>query len=221
MVGTRSRQTKPAQELGQRLREERERRRLSVAQVAHVLNVPKRQLAAIEEGDFSVFSAEIYARGVCLKYVTYLGVGGDKAERAVWRALSAGRQLVPLKIHTAFSRFERLWNARLVLWVAIGGIGLVIGGYIAWQVQTFWQLPHVQLANDLPTVTTEQVVRVSGKADPRVRVTINEETVTLQSDASFEMGLQLHPGINIVRVEAENAAGRKATIEKHILLSRR
>ena len=124
---------------------------------------------------------------------------------------------MPLRVHTAFSWFERAFTPRLLLWVCIGLIVFIIGAYIAWQVQTFLQLPTLQLVGDLPAVVLEDGVVVQGKAEADAKVTLNGQLVILQPDLSFAVRLYLHPGINVVRLEAENAAGRKGVIKRHIL----
>lgn len=219
MVGTKSQKTKPASELGEKLRQARLSRHLSVIQVANALHMPSRHIEALEEGDLGVFAAEIYARGACLKYAAFVGIESDALERVIWRALSASRERVPLKIHTAFSWFERLVTPRLILWGVVAAVGLTVTGYIIWQVQTFLQLPAVQLTEALPAVTSDETLLVKGTAESQATITLNEELIILERDSSFTVPLVLHPGVNVVRIEAENAAGRKAVIEQHVILS--
>src|SRR3989344_7354305 len=97
--------TEAALAMGKTFSQARRQRGLTARQVAQALNISVRHLEAIEDGDFSAFAAEIYARGACLKYAAYLGLEGDSTERMVWRALSVGRKPVPLRVHTAFSWF--------------------------------------------------------------------------------------------------------------------
>lgn len=218
MVGTKSHKTKPAADLGQLLQEARQRRRLSIQDVARALNIPSRQIEALEEGDLGVFAAEIYARGACLKYTAWLGIDMAISERAIWRALSAGRERVPLTLHTSLSWFERLLHPRLVLWLIIGCAAFGVGGYIIWQVQSFLQLPALQV-EAVPAVVSAEQLALQGTADGQAQVTVNEQPVVLETGGVWHVPLTLHPGINVVRVEAKNAAGRKSVIEKHILYS--
>lgn len=220
MVTAQTTFSKPAQELGERLAGVRRERHLSLAQASAALNIPQRHLSAIEGGDLTAFSAEIYARGACAKYAEFLGVTGDEAERAMWRALSAGRQRVPLKIHTTFSYLERLWNARLMVWLMVGAVAVMIGGYIGWQIRSFWQLPPLELLTEIPPVQSEATLLVRGATEEETRVTLNDEPVILHGDATFEVSLKLHPGVNVIRIEAENAAGRSVTLERRVLLPR-
>ena len=220
MVGTRSRKTRPDTNLGQILSSAREARRLSQRDVAIALNMTERQLQALEEGDFSIFSAEIYARGACMRYATYLGIESEASERAIWRALSGAREAVPLKVHTAFSWFERTSSPRTMIWAVLSVVMLIVGGYIAWQVKSFWQLPQLSLDTTVPTVASDQYVSVQGKTEAGTKVTVNGEQIVLQPDASWHMDMRLHPGINVVYIEAQNAAGRKRVLERDILWPR-
>lgn len=221
MVGTVSKKTRPDQALSAMLGQARAQRRVSLADASHALNIPIKQLEALEAGDFSIFSAEIYARGACLKYADYLGLQSEQSRRAIWRGISASRERVPLKIHTAFTWFERLMSARLVLWVAISAVVLSVGGYIFWQVKSFWQLPVVTLQENIPAMTTNSKLVIHGLSDrPETRITVNNERVILKPDATFVSDLSLHQGINVIQIEAQNAAGRKAVLVRHVLVPR-
>lgn len=221
MTSTRSHKTKAAADLGALLAAARTKKRLTQHQASDALNIPRRQIAALEEGDFSLFAAELYARGACLKYAGWLGIEAAEIERGMWRALSAGRERVPLKIHTPFALVERLLNARLVLWVAIAAVALAVGAYIIWQIQTFLELPVIVLAEPLPAMAQADRLVVQGTAPAESKVTVNGETVVLQAGGSFAVPILLHGGINIIRIEAQNAAGRTSVITQDVLRPRR
>lgn len=61
-------------ELGATLRDAREARGLSLDQVERDTRIGRRYLTALEAGDFSVFPAEVYARGFLRSYSSYLGL---------------------------------------------------------------------------------------------------------------------------------------------------
>lgn len=220
MVGTRSSKVRPNTKVGHLLREARRDRRLTLAQVAADLTMPLKQLQALEEGDFSVFAAEVYGRGAYVRYAKYLGISGKVAERAVFGALSEAREAVPLRVHRPLTWFQSMLTPRMVILVALLGVGLVVGGYIIWQVQAFLRLPRLQLASPSAAEVTASQVTVEGKAQESARVSVNGEPVLLQDGGAFTHVISLHPGINVLRLEAENAAGRKRVIERHLLWPR-
>ena len=219
MVGTKSKSSFEASSVGQAFRARRLELHLSVQQVAQALGMPRFQIEALERGDFSVFAAEVYARGACGKYAKYLGVDDQISERVIWRALTQVRETVPLQLHTTLTFFQRLAHPHVFIGLAIAGVAFVVGGYIVWQVQSFFRLPDLLLAQEIPAVVHGDVLEVAGSTDPDTRVSINGESVLISPEAKFTTTLVLHPGINVVRVEAENAASRVRVLEQHVLYS--
>jgi len=65
-------------ELGQLLRQAREEKGVSLAQVERATRIRKDYLSALEEHDFEVLPAAAYARGIVRNYAAYLGL--DPAE---------------------------------------------------------------------------------------------------------------------------------------------
>jgi hypothetical protein len=106
------------------------------------------------------------------------------------------------------------------MWAALSVVTLIVGGYIIWQVKSFWQLPQLSLDSEVPVVASDQYVTVQGKTEAGTKVTINGEQIVLKPDATFAVDMRLHPGINVVSIEAQNAAGRKRVLERDILWPR-
>ena len=70
------------------------------------------------------------------------------------------------------------------------------------------------------TVVDDDQVVVKGTSETDAQITLNGNTVLLSSDNTFSVPLYLHPGINHVRVESQNVAGRVHVIERDILRPR-
>lgn len=208
------------EQVGYPLRDARIALGLEVEDVAHQLNIPPRQIQALEEGNFSVFAAEVYARGAYVKYATFVGINAEQAQRTALRALSGVRQPVPLRMHTPQKWYERLLTPKLVVIAGSSFLAFLVVGYIGWQVRSFWQLPALELTSPTKTYLEDEVIMIRGTSEPSAHVRINGESVLLKENASFEVELTLHPGINVIYAEAENAAGRIRSLEQHILYPR-
>lgn len=220
MTATRNSRGEAGEKLGLTLRQARKNKNLSLEEAASSLNIPLGQLRALEEGDFSVFSAEVYARGAYLKYAGWLGIASKDAQRSFLRALSAVRVVKPLNLHTPERWYERLINPRIIIIAAGVLLAGAVGAYIIWQIRSFWQLPDLSLASPVAGVIDQENIEVRGVSESQTKVRINGESTLLQPDGSFALTISLHPGINVIVVEAENAAGRIRTIERHILRPR-
>jgi hypothetical protein len=206
--------------VGKILTQARLQRKEEFKDISRVLNIPSRHLQALEEGELSVFTAEIYARGAFTKYADYLGVANIPTQHAFMRALTGARQFIPLHVRSPRPWLATIISPRTVLATAILVIALLVGSYIAWQVQSFWRLPKLIIAQPVSNIASENNIVISGQAATDAKVTFNGQQILLTQDGSFESSLTLHPGINIVRLEATNAAGRTRTITRHILLPR-
>ncbi len=208
MVGVRPGKGGQQEGIGERLIKARNRHRLSLEQVAQELHIPLKQLQALEQEDYSVFSAELYARGAYTRYAKYLGIDTRDSSRAFLRSLSHVRERIPLKLHTPETFFQRLIHPRIILAAAGVFLALLVGAYIAWQVQSFWRLPALKITSPISSVVEGSGVTIEGIAEQQAQVKINGEQVLMRADARFSALLVLHKGINPVRVEVVNAAGR-------------
>lgn len=219
MVGTRPKKVRPALALGRSFQQARQASGLSLAAAASQLKIPISQLTALEAGDFSVFSAEVYARGACMKYAQFLHLDIVRVEPAISRELSGARQLIPLRLPLPFSWAQRLLTPRLLLMLVGAGVATLVGAYILWQVQTFFAPPRLSLQEPAGSLMVENHVNVRGQAFDASQVTINGEAVLLKDQGMFELPLDLHRGINTIQAEATNVAGRKIVIERTILVT--
>jgi LCP family protein required for cell wall assembly len=101
------------QAIGQKLREAREHRKLSLQEVEQSLHIYAHQLEALERGNYEAFPNLGWARGFLIRYGTYLGLDG---ERLAGQAFPVRRTSRPMRF------LRRRWRG---LVTAGGTIALV------------------------------------------------------------------------------------------------
>lgn len=220
MVGTRSRYGVIDRTVGTLLQHARLSRKLSFDAVAQELRIPPAQLRALEEGDLTVFSAEVYARGAYVKYAAYLGVTNPDSYQALLRAVAGVRERVTLRVPQPASWLERMITPYRVLVFVLGCGAVMITGYIGWHVQAFVRQPRLELFSPMNGIVTATEVAVEGRVEEGVVVTINGEAMLLRDDGSFATVLSLRPGINVLSIEARGAAGTTRIIQRELLVPR-
>lgn len=210
--------TKPKLGLGQQLHAARERLGVNLEEASHALHIPLRQLEALETDSAArVFPAPVYAFGALRAYAAWLGVESRSLERILAAQLrSAQAERSKLEVHTLPYWYE-LISARTVVTAAGIFIALIVGSYVVWQVRTFWRLPQLEITEPQESVLDADRVTISGSTEAGTHVRINEQPVALQDSNHFEQEVPLSPGVTIVRIEAENVAGRVRLVEKHLL----
>lgn len=206
-------------EAGHFLREARRARKLTVDEVAVQLRIPPVHLHSLEGGDFSIFSAEVYARGAYQKYARFLGVDSQKSYYAFLRLLSGGKKRPALSVLIPSKWYDRLFTPYGLLAGLIGLMALLVTGYLGWQVFTFVRLPDLELLEPQLATINEVEVAVRGRSEEGASVMVNGEAVLPGEGGVFEYMLPLHVGINVLQVEAVGAAGQRRVITKDILRS--
>ncbi|MEX0650196.1 MAG: helix-turn-helix domain-containing protein [Candidatus Andersenbacteria bacterium] len=202
------------------VREARYSQQISLEQAAKDLHIPIEQLEALEQGDVSSFAAEVYARGAYTQYAIYLGIDSQLAQRAILRSLSSVRVIAPLKVYTPARWFERIQHPRFFI-IGLGlCASLLVGGYIVWQLRLFWQLPALAVTSPQESVIDADHIVVRGTSEKGIKLFVNGESFLLKEDNTFELDIDLHPGVNVIQLEGTNAAGRKRVVERHYLRPR-
>lgn len=71
--------------------------------------------------------------------------------------------------------------------------------------------------DSLSFVTSERSFTITGTAEDQSQLSVNDESVLLQEDSRFSVPLVLRKGINPVRIEVKNAAGRVRAAQLFLL----
>lgn len=215
-MGKKITKTKP--NLGARLRSARQQHGANLEAAAAVLHIPIKQLAALEENAAAeVFAAPVYAFGALRSYATWLGIDSRKLERELAAQLRAANvERSALTVYTLPHWYSAI-SARTVVAAAGVLLALLVGSYVVWQVRSFWRLPQLDITSPADAVTDADRVVVAGLTEEGAHVVINEQDVPLRDNNHFEQEIPLSLGVTIVRIQAENVAGRVRSIEKHLL----
>lgn len=149
------------EELGAALRAEREKRGLSIEDVANHLKIGVRLLRALEEGDAASLPHLAYARGFIRSYASYLGMAAEEVNEAVCALGGAGPAIRPQPV---YAPEESLAPSRNLKW--LGGLMVLAllggGAYIAWQqgALEFLSRQTRRLAQPSPPLQTPDSVEI-------------------------------------------------------------
>lgn len=111
---------------GDKLREIRMEKKLSIDQVARETKISKKYLDAIEENDFSIFPSETYLIGFLRSYTEYLGLDSSKY---ITQYKNYKIQEQPIPINELLDIKKKIHPALLVLLIIVG-VGIVAAASI-------------------------------------------------------------------------------------------
>ena len=122
-------------EIGSSLREARERRGLSYAEIEHATKIRSRYLRALEEEEFTALPSDAYIRGFLRTYADYLGLDGDVyVEEYGSRFITSWRDDVPPPPRARRVRSRDRAIERRVVLLALAGVAVLTAlVFVAWR----------------------------------------------------------------------------------------
>ena len=188
-----------APSIGDRLRQARERRGVSIAEASATLKIRAPILEAFEREDHAQLPPRVYALGQLRTYAAYLGL--DPATVAAgWQGPPAPEGPTPTPLQSATSTSERFAALRPSFirstrgLLAIGGLGLAvlaISGFMVLQLLRFILPPSIAITYPIEAVSNLEPgtlsYEIKGTADARASIVINTSAgaeLTTQADES-------------------------------------
>ncbi|MGH2379256.1 MAG: helix-turn-helix domain-containing protein [Candidatus Limnocylindria bacterium] len=211
---------------GEILREQRDRKGISLEQAAEDTRIREKFLAALETGDHRALPGAVYTKGFLRSYADYLDLDGTElvalytAERVT--TPEAPRTFEPMRPVMRSGVF--ISPTILVPIVVLAAVVLFVG-YLSYQFASFATPPRIEVlepaSSDTLARESEYVVRGRTVPDGRVTIRVFPGPTTLAdirpaSDGSFSATIELRPGINHVEIRVLDAAGKASEVARTI-----
>jgi cytoskeletal protein RodZ len=204
---------------GEKLKETRLEKGLSLEDVSKQTKIKETFLEHIEEGEYSKLPSVSYAQGFVRNYAEFLGLDEEETmalfrrefdEEKTYRVLPQGfekDQDFPIK------RFRK---GRTVIIIALVLLALI--GYFGFQSRYAFIDPplFIQTPKENQVITKSQA-EVKGKTEPNSTVYVNNDAVSVSSEGDFTKTVDLFPGKVTINVKAVNkfqrVSQKKITVE--------
>lgn len=194
------------------LRQERERQKITFQQIEKLTKIRKKNLEALERGDWHQFSSKIYIVGMIRSYGKFLKINEEKL-LAVFRR--EYEQKEEMKFQKGIANKHLAPLAQSVFKVVTLVVILIFIAYFGYQLAVFLSPPKIIIIS--PTKNTfkrEEKIELVGTVDKESIVTVNGERVYQNKENVFTISIPLIPGENHVTIEVVGANGRKTIVKK-------
>jgi cytoskeletal protein RodZ len=200
--------------VGELLRSQREKRKLTVEDVYKSIKVHPSYIRALENDDYSSFEGKVHAKGFLKMYAEFLNLNLDEIN-ALWR-----REFETLfentdkdKSYLAKKVENNVFAITPSLVAGIFGIFLIFAffGYLFHQYRTYTGNPAIEVnspSNNLVLAT--DIVDVTGRTELDTEVFVNNQQVILTPNGSFAVSVKLKEGINTISITAVNKLEKKS-----------
>jgi transcriptional regulator with XRE-family HTH domain len=213
MLFSRNKIRSDKENLAERIKMAREDKGLSLEDVAKKIGVGLNHLQDIEAGRFDKLPGGVYKKTFIKKYSSFLGLKNvDQISQSVNDKTDVFTRKSINK--TSFLVFPKLFRNILAI-MAVLTLFLYIGLYL----RNSLSMPEIEIFEPVDNLITEKnLVTVSGKADAKTTIEINDHPVLKNENGDFKEIIELKQGLNVISISAQNKYSQKRVIKKQILV---
>jgi cytoskeletal protein RodZ len=207
--------------LGEILRKERERKKITLIQASERTRIQTKYLRALENNDYSVFSGKVHSKGFLKIYAQFLGL--DIGEiLALWRR--EYEKDLEKEENTRFFGVKELETAKIIvtpgtLLVTFAVVAVIFFfGYLFYQYRSFTGAPNLEIYHPAGDVAvSSDILDITGKTDLDSQVFINNQEIIPGPDGSFAQSIKLKEGLNTISISAVNKLSKRTEIVRTII----
>jgi cytoskeletal protein RodZ len=203
--------------VGQKFREQRLRRGLSIEDVSKGTKIRPAFITAIERGEYHKIPSPSYAKGFVRNYASFLGLPVKETLALFRREYDVERNIRVLP--ETYTRHTDIPARRSKVRLTILGVVLLLlllGGFLFYQYRSAIFSPALSLDSPKSEVLKTSEVVVSGKTDLSATVTVNNTPVAIDADGKFRKTVTVFPGKSVIIIRAKNRLGKESVIQKSI-----
>ncbi len=204
--------------LGQRLKDARIQRKLTIEEVATATKIKPQFLSAIERDAYGELPSPAYAQGFARNYADFLGLPKAQSQALFKRDFDEKKamKVLPDGMTKTQSFPLRRLNIKRVL---IGASGLILFlGFLLFQYRSMFFAPQLSLLSPKEGSQVLQELEVSGKTDSTATLTINNQSVFVNTKGEFEKKISLFPGKNTITVKSINRFGKETVTKRDVIV---
>lgn len=203
--------------VGQRLKERRLQKGLTIEQVSQGTKIRPKFIQAIEKSEYSKLPSPAYASGFVRNYAEFLEMQMNETLALFRREFDEEKAYKVLP--EGFSKQKEFPITRIKIQRAVYLMilaFLLVGGFLLYQYRSAFFDPSLTISEPKEGAVTSLQVMVQGKTDPSATVMVNNTPVAVNEDGAFEKRVTLFPGRETIEVRSKNRFGRESVIQRRI-----
>jgi cytoskeletal protein RodZ len=203
--------------VGQRLKEARLKKGLSLENAASDTRIRSSFLSAIERGEYQKLPSPSYAQGFVRNYAEYLGLP-QREILALFRREFDEEQMIRV-LPKGFVKDKPLQIRRIKIGqtlLLIFGLLVLLGAFLLYQYRYAFFNPPLNVVSPAENDQTTTDVTVIGQSDSNVILTVNNIPVPLDEKGKFVKKVSVFPGSSTITVKAVNKFGKTSQVVRKI-----
>ncbi len=201
--------------LGERLKDMRNRKGLSIKQLERETKIKAEFIAAIEKNDWEKLPEYPVLRGFIKNIAGSLGLNVEQTV-ALFRRDYPPKQLRVNPRPDIKKRFS--WSPRITFVTALLVVALLVVGYLGYQYYQFTQPPYLNIVRpEQGQEVYESKLFVEGETDPEATVVINNQPTVVKDDGGFSAEINVSQDTKQIIVQATSRSEKQTTVVRKIV----
>lgn len=207
--------------VGNALRNERESRGLSRAEVAAKTKIPAAFVAQLEEQHPALIPQTAYSTIYLKAYCAFLGFDANEIVR-VFKSIAAHpdrTETTQRHPTTSVPEWQLVAAPTLIRNVIVGLAVVSLLAYVTFQLFAIVSPPEITLTTPKNgTIIASHDISIEGATEREVDLRINGEPVFLDTAGRFKDVVTLEDGLNVITIVGKKKYGRPQTITRRIIV---
>ena len=207
--------------VGQILKEDREAKFYTLEEVENATKIRKELLQALEAGDYAKLPPATFIQGFIKNYSRFLNLDSKKL-LAIFRGEfyeSQADHVMEAFSNPNTNKFKVTPSRAIGLVISLLIISFFV--YLWFQYRQFSGTPRLDVISpqDQAVVENPSVI-VQGKADPEIKVLVNNQAIPVSDKGEFKEDIKLTAPVNKITVIAVGKFGQKSKVERTVYVKR-
>lgn len=194
---------------------------IELEKVAEKLKINIKYLKALEAGELKKLPAGIYGRNFLKEYAQYLRLDSSHLLELFDNEIGEKNNQKPknIFIKKTGNAYHFITIPRIIKNLIILGVVGIIVAYLGFSVNNIISAPKLTIIYpDKDIITEDRSITIKGKSESEAKITINEETVLMNSELVFEKTINLKQGLNDIEIIAQKKYSKQNIITRKILV---
>lgn len=209
--------------VGEVLKEEREKKFLTLEDVEKSTKIRKELLEALEKGQYIRLPPSTFVQGFIKNYGRFLGLPIEKLLAIFRREFS--QKTHPPRVLETFSHPVDGKKFRFTPAKALGTLiltlVLIFFIYLWFEYRFLTGAPYLEVTQPPNQFSSASaLVVVSGRTDPEAKVSINNQEIRVDTSGRFSQEIELSENINTLVINAVSKSGKAAKVERTVFFKK-
>ncbi len=207
--------------VGEILKSARKKNKLSIDEVSQATKINKRYISAIEANQFSQLPPSAFTKGFLKNYAKLVDINPEQV-LAIFRRdydFDDRGRIIPRGLTQPPPTNKSLFQPRTLQIASISLIAVLVFGFFIFQIIQFNSPPPLHVLSPVENQEVQNPVIISGNTDPQATLKINNRTISLTQDGSFQTEISLTPGQHSLIIESSSRSNKSTTIIRNIFVN--